>query len=99
MQMDTTLALTRLKSRVNPDIPTSVQNALRSAVGSTSLTVRVKAQINEKGDVTVGETVGGHPTVNDAIRNAVARWKFSPIIDPSGPRCVNTEIPIVIRVR
>jgi len=35
--------------------------------------------------------------MNTAIRTAIQQWKFSPIVDQTGPRCVETEIPIVIK--
>jgi hypothetical protein len=33
---------------------------------------------------------------NNAVKSAVDRWKFSPAMDASGARCVDTEIPMVI---
>ena len=35
--------------------------------------------------------------MNTAIRTAIRQWKFSPTVDQTGPRCVETEIPIVIK--
>ena len=35
--------------------------------------------------------------MNTAIRTAIQQWKFSPIVDQTGPRGVETEIPIVIK--
>ena len=93
IQMTSQLVLARLKVRVNPDVPNSVQEMARRS----PMTVRVKAKIDEKGDTAVIETQGESPALNEAIRAAVEDWKFSPIIDQYGPRCVETEIPIVIR--
>ena len=95
LEMDSPLALARLKKRVDPEIPPTFRNV----VGLASLTVRVKARIDEKGNVTASEAEGGNAMLNNAVRNAVRRWKFSPIVDQNGPRCVDTEIPIVIRMR
>jgi tetratricopeptide (TPR) repeat protein len=90
--MGSQLALTRLKVKVDPEIPAALQNFLmRSPV-----TVRVQTRIDEKGDVIVGEVLGGNPALNQTIRTAVERWKFTPALDAAGPRCVDTEIPIVI---
>jgi len=57
----------------------------------------VKARIDEAGNVTVSDTQGGNTMLNTAVRAAVEKWKFTPIIDQSGSRCVDTEIPIFLR--
>ncbi|PYS53312.1 MAG: hypothetical protein DMG13_13280 [Acidobacteria bacterium] len=92
LQMGAQLSLTRLKVRVNPVIPPALQDFLRHA----PVTVRVKARIDEKGDVTVSNTQGSNSAFNDAVRVAVERWKFLPTVDQNGPRCVETELPIVL---
>jgi hypothetical protein len=92
IQMGAQLALTRLKIRVNPVVAPALQDFLRRS----SVTVRVKARIDEKGDVTVTDTQGSNPLFNEAVRVAVQRWKFSPTVDQNGLRCVDTELPIVI---
>jgi hypothetical protein len=92
--MSTPLALARLKSRVDPQFPANVLTQLRT----TSTTVHVKARINENGDVASSEVVGGNPQVNIAVRTAFDRWKFSPAVVQGAPRCVDTEIPIVINL-
>ena len=88
--MDGQLALTRLKTRVNPEISTAV-------VGRSPLTVRVEVRIDQNGDVSVRKTQGGPAAVQEAIRSAVTRWKFAPAIDSAGPRCVDTELPFFIK--
>jgi hypothetical protein len=90
--MDAPLALVRLKTRVDPEIPLAVKDLLRRS----SITVRVKARIDEKGDVTVSETQGTNSYLNDSVRSAVQRWKFLPAIVRSETRCVDTEIAIVV---
>jgi len=92
LEMSAPLAMARLKTRVNPDISPALQNFIRG----TQLTVRVKARIDETGNVTVSDAKGTNPSMNSAVKTAVEKWKFSPIIDQNGSRCVNTEIPIVI---
>ena len=92
LQMSATLAMARLKTRVNPEITPALQSFIRG----TQVTVRVKARIDETGNVTVSDATGNNPSVNAAVKSAVERWKFSPIIDQNGSRCVDVEIPIVI---
>src|SRR5262249_8166671 len=92
LRIDHQLAMTRITSRVNPDINSVVRaTALRS-----EQRVRVAIHIDQKGNVSVGSVQGSNPAVNEAVRSAVARWKFSPAMDENGPRCVDTEIPFVI---
>jgi hypothetical protein len=62
------------------------------------MTVRAKARINESGDLTVIGLQESNPILNNAIRNALVQWKFAPIRDQNGPRCVETEIPILIKL-
>ena len=92
--MNPQLALMRLKTRVSPQIPAVALDFVRNSQS----TVRVKARIDEQGNVNVtGTEGGGNNLVNNAVWSAVERWKFSPINDQTGPRCVETEIPIVIK--
>lgn len=94
IQMNPQLALMRLKTRVSPQIPAVALDFVRNSQS----TVRVKARIDEQGNVNVtGTEGGGNNLVNNAVWSAVERWKFSPINDQTGPRCVETEIPIVIK--
>jgi hypothetical protein len=88
LEMTSQLALARLKTRVNPVFRSEVR---------TAFIVNVHARIDEKGDVAVFGLEGGSEPFNDSIRAAVERWKFTPIADESGPRCVDTAIPINVR--
>jgi TonB family protein len=90
--MNSQLALARLKTRVDPEIPAGS----RAYLQNTQVTLKVKARIDEGGNVTSTEVTGSNAILNNAVRNAVGRWKFSPISDKNGPRCVNTEIPVVM---
>jgi len=92
LQMDSQLALARLKTKVDPEIPPGS----RAYLQNTQITVKVKARIDESGTVTNADATGSNVILNNAVRNAVERWKFSPVSDKSGPRCVNTEIPVVM---
>jgi hypothetical protein len=92
VQTPTNLALTRLKTQVNPELSPN----LRSFFRGQQVTVRVKARIDEAGGVRVSDIQGGNAGLNSAVRVAVEQWKFAPAVDQSGPRCVETELPIVI---
>jgi hypothetical protein len=93
VQMSGSLALARLKTRVEPQF---TSQAL-SQVKVFPVTVRVKARITEKGEIASSEMQGGSALLYDGIRTAVAQWKFLPaIIEGMGARCIDTEIPIVI---
>jgi hypothetical protein len=81
----------RLKSRVNPDI----SREMRSLLGDNQ-PVHVKFRLDENGNVAVTDVQGFIPMINNAVRNAVERWKFSPVLDENGARCVETEIVISI---
>ena len=93
VQTGSQLVLTRLKKRVDPEIPATLQSLLRQ----TPVTVNVQMRINEQGNVVVTE-VQGNSALNASVRSAVERWKFSPTVDANGPRCVDTEIPIVLSI-
>jgi TonB family protein len=93
--MQTQLVLTRLKTRVDPVITNELRTYLKN---NSQVVTRVKARINETGDVSVMGIADGNPILNNAVRAAVTAWKFSPIRDQNGPRCVDTEIPITIKL-
>jgi TonB family protein len=92
LQIDYRVAMQRLKTRVEPEIPREA----RPYIQSSSVTVRVKIRVDALGNVISSETPGGNPIFNNAVKTAVDRWKFSPAMDASGARCVDTEIPMVI---
>ena len=88
LQMTDRLAMARLKTRVDPEIPASVL--------TRSMNVRVQARIDEEGNVIVRAVRGGNAVVQSAVKTAVERWKFLPVIVDKEIRCVETEIPIRI---
>jgi TonB family protein len=92
LQVDYRVAMTRLKVRVEPEIPREA----RPFIQSSSVTVRVKVRLDAHGNVISSETSSGNPIFNSVVKNAVDQWKFSPAMDSSGPRCVDTEIPVMI---
>jgi hypothetical protein len=92
IQMDSQLAMTRLKTRFEPQF----SNEMKALLKVAPMRVNVKVRINERGDVVSSELQGGSPLLHNPIRTAVDRWKFSPAITEAGPRCVDTEIPFLI---
>jgi hypothetical protein len=92
IQMTTAVALSRLRSRVDPQFPLNVISQLKGA----QMTVHVKARISEDGRVTAIEPRDGNPTLHAPIRTAMDQWKFMPAISQGAARCVVAEIPIVI---
>jgi hypothetical protein len=92
LNMDPQLALARLKTRVEPEIPREA----RAYFQNTQVPVRLKTRIDQSGNVTVTEVIGANIILNNVIRAAVEKWKFSTIVDFSGPRCVDTEILVMV---
>ena len=93
VQMTFPLALSRLKNRVDPQFPPY----LLSLIKDFPMTIRVRARINEAGDVAAAELSGGNALVYDAVRAAFGQWKFFPALVQGAARCVDTEIPIVLK--
>jgi tetratricopeptide (TPR) repeat protein len=90
----TQLALDRLETRVDPDIP----RAALSRISGSGLTIRLKATISETGDVNITNLEGGQPEINSPIQSAVEKWKFNPAFDQNGhPRCVETELLFIFK--
>jgi len=95
IEMSSQLALTRLKTRIDPVISLELRNYLKS---SQEVIARLKVRINESGDVAITGKPNGNPMVNQAVSTAVAQWKFTPTRDQNGARCVDTELSIIIRL-
>ena len=93
MPITTQLALARLKVQVNPVLSPALQDMAKRA----PTTVHVKSRIDEKGNVMVLDTQGSNSMMNDAVRAAVERWKFTPVLDDKGPRCAEVDIPVIIK--
>jgi hypothetical protein len=89
VQMATQFAMVRLKHRVDPE--------LRGRAPLVPLNISVKIRIDQNGNVSVKEIAGGDPYINEAMRAAVEQWKFLPAIVEDHIRCVDTELPIVLR--
>jgi tetratricopeptide (TPR) repeat protein len=87
IQGDPMLAMTRLKTRVNPQIEPALQRYIGRGIG-------VSIEIDEQGNVTVKDIAKANPRIAEAIKAAVSQWKFNPTIIDNQPRCVDTELPI-----
>jgi tetratricopeptide (TPR) repeat protein len=94
LEMDSQLAMTRLKTRVDPVVTSELRSVLRS---NGPVVVRLKLRINEGGDVALTGMSDSPPAVTRAVRDAVMQWKFMTIRDASGVRCVDTEIPMALK--
>ena len=92
VQMSSTLALPRLKTRVDPQLSPIVL----SQITSTQTIVRVKATINEKGEVTARDVYTENALLSGPVKSAIEQWRFLPALINGEARCVDTEIPIVI---
>ena len=93
IQATAQLALARLKSRVDPEF----SPAVRSNIRESQLTVRVKATIDVMGNLAATGLDGGNPLLYDGVRAALDQWKFYPAIVQNESRCVDTEIPVVLK--
>ena len=94
LEMQSTLALTRLKTRVNPVITDDLRNYLKSKGG---VLVHVKLRIGESGDVTVTGVQESNPILAKSVQDAVSQWKFATVRDSTGVRCVDTDIPLALK--
>jgi tetratricopeptide (TPR) repeat protein len=91
VRMDVEMAMLRLTKSNQPEIPLALQKSLDHA-----RTVQVESRIEENGDVAVLAVRGENTAINDVVRSAVEKWKFSPAIVENEKRCVETVFPIVI---
>jgi len=92
IQMSAGSALARLRNRVDPQFP----SLMVSQIKISPMTFRVKARINESGDIATSKVEGGNPILHKMVQDAFNQWKFSPAIWEGEARCVDTEIPIVV---
>lgn len=88
LQMESTLAMVRLKTRVNPEIPPN-----RLPAGGV-IEIRVKVKIDENGDVAVLGVEGSNSYIQAVMKDTVAKWKFYPAVSDDRRRCVETELPV-----
>ena len=88
--MPSTIAMARLKSQVSPSIPFE-------RLPTEPVNLRAKVRIDENGNVAVKEISGASPYVNEAMRSAMERWKFLPATVGDQRRCVETELPVLLK--
>jgi hypothetical protein len=87
LQMSSQLAMVRIRSRVDPDIPRLARPNGRMVV---------KVNIDKTGKVVVHDVEGADSFLNARVKTAVEQWRFTPAIVAEQPRCVDTELPIVL---
>jgi len=90
LEMQAQQAMARIKSQVTPNIA-------QERIPAAPVNFRVKVRIDETGNVSVTEIAGSNSYVNQAMRAAIERWKFSPAMVQDQPRCVETELPVVLK--
>jgi hypothetical protein len=89
LQDEASVAMIRLKSRVDPRIPTQLRNR-------RSIRVRVAVKIDETGKTRVYKVQGGPMPVTRVVVDAVNQWKFHPATYNNKPACVEAELPVVL---
>jgi tetratricopeptide (TPR) repeat protein len=90
LEMPSGQAMARLKSQVSPNLPFERMPA-------SPVNFRVKVRIDENGNVSVKEIDGSTAYVNEAMRAAIERWKFLPAVVQDRRRCVETELPVLLK--
>lgn len=95
LEMQSALAMIRLKTRVDPVITNDLRSYLKSKGGAV---VHVKVRIGETGDVTVTAVQEGNPILAKNVQDAVSQWKFATVRDSTGIRCVDTDIPLALKI-
>jgi tetratricopeptide (TPR) repeat protein len=91
IRMDTQKAMTFLRTSKRPEISPETLKSLKRAVE-----VQVSTRIEENGNVTVLSVRGENTVINDAVKLAVQKWKFSPSTLDNEARCVETVFPFAI---
>jgi len=93
IQMDSQSALARRKiwSRPENEIPRQFQSLLKNPENRM---VYVRTRIDTEGNAAVLLTQGHNASINDAVKAAVSKWKFSPLIVDNQPRCVEADLQI-----
>ena len=89
LENSSSVALIRLKSRVEPRLPVELR-------GKRNLRVQVTVKIDEGGNTRVYQVHGGSMPVTRAVVAAVDQWKFYPATYNDRSTCVETELPLVL---
>jgi len=93
VRMDVQSVMRRVKTSVEPEIPSDQRRALQNLVART---VQVNARIDETGDVSVLSVRGLNRAIGDAVSSSVEKWKFFPTVIENESRCVETVFSIVL---
>jgi hypothetical protein len=83
------IAVLRLKERVDPPVPAEMRHR--------EMHVRVTLRIDGRGNTSILGLQNGSAVVNKAIYKALREWTFHPAKVDSQPRCVESELTIVMR--
>jgi tetratricopeptide (TPR) repeat protein len=89
MQGDPLLAMSRLKTRVNPQIEPGLQRYIGRGIV-------VSIRVDEQGNVSVKDIAKANPRIAEALKWAVEQWKFTPAVIGNRARCVDTDLPITL---
>src|SRR5438105_9831948 len=89
LENSSSVALLRLKTRVEPRLPVELSH-------KRSVRVNVSIKIDEGGNTRVSGVRGGSMPLTRAVVVAVDQWKFYPATDNDRPRCVETELPVTV---
>lgn len=89
LENSSSIALVRLKSRVEPRLPVELRH-------KRNVRVQVSVKIDEGGNTRVYQVRGGSMPVTRVVVAAVDQWKFYPATYNDRPTCVETELPVVV---
>jgi hypothetical protein len=89
LENSSSVALVRLKSRVEPRLPVELR-------GKRSVQVQVTVKIDAAGNTRVYQVHTGSMPLTRAVVAAVDQWKFYPATYNDRPKCVETEFPVVL---
>jgi len=83
---DPVLAMTRLRTRVNPKIDRVQARYLSNA--------RADITIDEDGTVQVNKISNTNPQMAEELTQALKQWRFYPVVIEDIQRCIETRLPI-----
>jgi hypothetical protein len=89
LENPSSVALVRLKTRVEPRLPVELR-------GKRGVRVQVRVKIDAAGNTRVYQVHTGSMPLTRAVVAAVDQWKFYPATYNDRPKCVETEFPVVL---
>jgi len=90
LEMPSQQAMARVKNQTTPNIPFD-------RLPADPVSLRARVRIDENGNVSVKEISGASVYINEMMRVAIERWKFSPAVVENQRRCVDTELPVLLK--